>query len=91
LDDVNSFHLFKKHWKLPFRDSPYNIRRKEKKITTEENNDHFISGFADWKGTKLEGMQKPEIGDLKLASDGLALDSPEKLAQLWSTFEDAPK
>jgi len=36
------------------RDSPYNIRRKEKKITTEENNYHFISGFADWKGTKLE-------------------------------------
>jgi hypothetical protein len=41
---------------MPFRDSPYNIRRKEKKMTMEENTEHFISGFADWKGTVLEGM-----------------------------------
>ena len=79
MDEVSSFHLFKKHWKLPFRDSPYNIRRKEKKITSAENTEHYISGFADWKGTKLEGMQKPRTGDLKLASAGVALDSAEKL------------
>lgn len=79
MDEVSSFHLFKKHWKLPFRDSPYNIRRKEKKITAEENQEHYISGFADWKGTKLEGMQKPYTADLKLASSGADLSSPEKL------------
>jgi hypothetical protein len=33
LDEVSYPHLFKKHWKIPFRDSPYNIRRKEKKVT----------------------------------------------------------
>jgi hypothetical protein len=33
LDESSYPHLFKKHWKTPFRDSPYNIRRKEKKVT----------------------------------------------------------
>ena len=31
LDEVSYPHLFKKHWKTPFRDSQFNIRRKEKK------------------------------------------------------------
>lgn len=33
LDEVSYPHLFKKHWKTPFRDSQFNIRRKEKKVT----------------------------------------------------------
>lgn len=35
-------NLYKKHWKTPFRSSPYNIRQKEKTYTTAENTDHFI-------------------------------------------------
>jgi hypothetical protein len=35
MDEVSYPHLFKKHWKLPFRDSPYNIRRVEKTMTQE--------------------------------------------------------
>ena len=33
LDEVSYPHLFKKHWKTPFRDSQFNIRRKEKRVT----------------------------------------------------------
>ena len=46
LDEVSQPHLFKKHWKMPFRESPYNIRRKEKRTTQDANTDHFISGFV---------------------------------------------
>ena len=42
LDKVDHPNLFKKHWKTPFRESPYNIRQKEKTYTTAENTDHFI-------------------------------------------------
>ena len=30
-------HLYKKHWKTPYRDSPLNIQKKERRITDEEN------------------------------------------------------
>ena len=40
LDDKSYPHLFKKHWKMPFRESPYNIRRKEKRINQDVNTEH---------------------------------------------------
>lgn len=47
--DKDSYpHLFKKHWKTPFRDSPYNIRRKEKKVDPAVNTKHYISGLVKW-------------------------------------------
>jgi hypothetical protein len=48
LDEVSYPHLFKKHWKTPFRDSPYNIRRKEKRVTQAENTVHEISYIPKW-------------------------------------------
>lgn len=42
LDKVDHPNLYKKHWKTPFRDSPYNIRQKEKHWKTAENTEHFI-------------------------------------------------
>ena len=42
LDKSDHPNLYKKHWKTPFRESPYNIRQKEKTYTTAENTDHFI-------------------------------------------------
>ena len=30
-------NLYKKHWKTPFRDSPYNVQPQERTITDEEN------------------------------------------------------
>jgi hypothetical protein len=32
-DKHNQPHLYKHHWKTPFRDSPYNIRPIEKRLT----------------------------------------------------------
>ena len=37
MDKDDHPNLFKKHWKIPFRESPYNIRQIEKMYTTEEN------------------------------------------------------
>lgn len=45
LDETDHPNLFKKHWKTPFRDSPFNIRSKEKTYTTAENTEHFIEGI----------------------------------------------
>jgi hypothetical protein len=45
-------HLFKKHWKTPFRDSPYNIRKKEKVISPEDNTKTYISGLVEWDAEK---------------------------------------
>ena len=35
--EVDHPHLYKKHWKTPYRDSPLNIQKKEKKMPGEEN------------------------------------------------------
>ena len=44
LDEVSHPHMFKKHWKTPFRNSPYNIRQKEKAIgaTDMDNTVHRV-------------------------------------------------
>ncbi len=36
-------NLFKKNWKLPYRDSPYNIRPTEKLWDPETESEHFVS------------------------------------------------
>ena len=36
-------NLFKRHWKTPFRDSHLNIRPKEKRLTWNEDAEHYIS------------------------------------------------
>lgn len=43
LDEVDHPHLFKKHWKTPYRESPLNIQKKEKLITDEENVDMYAT------------------------------------------------
>lgn len=48
LDEVSYPHLFKAHWKTPFRNSQYNIRQKEKQITIAENIETFVSGIPEW-------------------------------------------
>lgn len=37
LDEVDHPHLYKKHWKTPYRESTLNIQKKERRITDEEN------------------------------------------------------
>ena len=38
-------HLFKKHWKTPYRESPYNIQKKERHLTEAENTEVYVSEF----------------------------------------------
>ena len=48
LDEVDHPHLYKKHWKTPFRESPYNIQKKEKIITDEENVEVYVSSIPEF-------------------------------------------
>lgn len=48
-------HLFKKHWKTPFRDSHFNIRTKDKLVPMEECAMTKLSAMPDLTGTVLEG------------------------------------
>jgi hypothetical protein len=89
-DEVSYPHLFKKHWKTPFRDSHFNIRAKEHQLTLEENTRTYITGFPDMTGTHLEGAQKPSLEGLTL-NDDLPLDHPDKLAALRADFAAAPE
>lgn len=44
-DEVDHPHLYKKHWKTPYRESPYNIQKKEKKVPDEINSEYYVSEF----------------------------------------------
>lgn len=83
-------HLFKKHWKTPFRDSQFNIRAFERTMTQEENTEHFISGIPDMsENPKIAGAQQPSHDELHVLEQS-SLDSPEKLAELSAAFAAAP-
>ena len=47
-EQVDHPHLYKKHWKTPFRESPYNIQKKEKRITDDENVEIYASPVPDF-------------------------------------------
>ena len=47
-DEVDHPNLYKKHWKTPYRDSPYNIQKKEKKLTNAENDEISVSSFPEF-------------------------------------------
>lgn len=44
-------HLYKKHWKTPYRESPYNIQKKEKIITDDENCEVYVSSIPEFDPT----------------------------------------
>lgn len=48
LDEVDHPNLYKKHWKTPYRESPYNIQKKEKKMSDEENTQLYASSFPEF-------------------------------------------
>ena len=48
LDEADHPHLYKKHWKTPYRESPYNIQKREKRITDEENVEVYASSFPEF-------------------------------------------
>lgn len=47
-DEVDHPHLYKKHWKTPYRESPYNIQKKERLITDEENVEIYASAIPEF-------------------------------------------
>jgi len=44
-DEEDHPNLYKKHWKTPYRESPYNIQKKEKMIDEEENSERYTSSI----------------------------------------------
>ena len=96
LDEVDHPNLYKKHWKTPFRDSPFNIRSKEKTYTTAENTEHFIEGIPnlDPENNEHDRMlalnQLPNMDDLKLMEEkDSAPDSDEMISEMWADFDGA--
>lgn len=90
-------HLFKKHWKTPFRDSNYNLRMREHNISWEDDAETYISEVPHLDPNKpldaeiLKQHAQPNLDDLYLVHDHEedgALDSPENLDELWDEFED---
>jgi hypothetical protein len=53
LDEVDHPHLYKKHWKTPYRESPYNIQKKEKKYTFNEDYDYLASSVPEFDPNDL--------------------------------------
>ena len=67
LDKDSYPHLFKKHWKTPFRDSPYNIRGIEKRVPDEVNDRYFIEAKVEWDPVTeahMAGQQQPDQSHL---------------------------
>ena len=86
--------MWKKDWKLPFRDSPYNIRPKELKEDRHETIEAFASFIPQWdtstdKGRRImELSQQPNIDHVKLmVPEGESLNSQEMFDKIWASNE----
>ena len=93
IDRTSYPHLFKKHWKTPFRDSPYNIRQKEKKYDRMKNTEHYISEIysPDPAGSEMERLaaleQQPNKNHLIVADQLGSMESPERIEAIWAEQE----
>ena len=95
LDRTSHPHLFKRHWKTPYRDSNLNIRPKEKKISWADDADHHISKVPkldpaiEYDAEQLK-KQQPPLDDLTEVIGDRGADyyeSEEMLAALRADFE----
>lgn len=43
IDQESYPNVFKKHWKTPYRESPYNIQKKERRVTNDDNTVTYVS------------------------------------------------
>ena len=92
LDEVDH----KKHWKTPFRESPYNIQKKEKLITDEENVELFTSAIPEFDpndhfDSLVLREQMPQLTGKKLMNDHENMSLDERRDELWAAFEAQPK
>ena len=96
-DEVSYPHIFKKHWKTPYRESPYNIQRKEKKVPNEINSEVSASSIPHLDPNDPDDQaylreQQPDTYGLKLLYEGFDLQNVEERQQeLWKVFESVPE
>ena len=97
LDEVDHPNLYKNHWKTPYRDSHYNIQKKERPITDLENVEVYASSTPefspnDYYDELITREMLPDPRGVKPLNEGFAEQSIEdKRAELWRTFESTPK
>lgn len=88
--------MFKKHWKTPFRNSPYNIRQKEIQIGIdyEGNTQHFVDSIPEWDENTAVGRrvlleQQPNTDGLELTQpEGNKLGTEEMAQEIWAACEN---
>jgi hypothetical protein len=73
-DEVDHPHLYKKHWKTPYRESPYNIQKKDKIIPDDVNVEVSASSFPEFDPTNyydnlILREQLPQYSDKKALYD----------------------
>jgi hypothetical protein len=96
LDEVDHPHLYKKHWKTPYRESNYNIQKREKRITDDENVEVYASALPefdpnDFNDQLIMREQLPSTAGKKLMFDQENMSVEERSAELWSAFEAQPR
>ena len=85
---VDHPHLYKKHWKTPFRESTHNIQKKEKKITDAENTVHYTSAIPefdpnDFYDQLIMREQMPRMDGKQLMFDQENMTLDEMRQELW--------
>lgn len=97
LDEVDHPHLYKKHWKTPYRESPLNIQKKEKRITDEENVEVYATITApefdpnDYYDQMIMRETIPSGEGKKPMFDQENMTLDEQREELWSAFAAQPK
>ena len=90
LDKTSHPHLFKRHWKLPFRDSPFNIRPMPNIVAQADDHDHYISEMPRLDSKEdAEFLKQPKVdtSDLSLMHPELGnLDNQETMDFLRESF-----
>jgi len=95
-DEVDHPNLYKKHWKTPYRESPYNIQKKERKITDEENVEVYASSIPELDPTDhydqlIMREQLPSGEGKRLMFDQENMSIEERSNELWAAFAEQPK
>ncbi len=82
-DEQSYPHLFKKHWKTPYRESPYNIQRKGKRESEEANAEVSASQIPhldpnDPYDKAILTEQQPDTYGLKQLYEGFDVSNIEE-------------
>lgn len=96
LDKTSHLHLFKNHWKVPFRDSHFNVRAIPLKTTWPDETDHYISEFPSLDPNNEDHAEllkepQPDVSHLQPLWTNKDLESEEMLALMHTGFEELHK